>query len=143
NARGERAAPQMARHLHGTVRLKPDYVLSSPALRAISTARIIAPVLGIAEGDIVQNQAIYNADLQTLVYAIREIPNEYANAMLYCNMPGVAELVHFLTGSAPDHYSTCGVAMFELNLDRWADANLSCGKLTTFLFPKMLEGAAS
>ena len=142
NARGERAAPQMARYLHETIQLKPDYVLSSPALRAISTARIIAPVLGISEGEIVQNQAIYNSDLQILVFAIREIPNAYAKAMLFGHMPGVAELVHFLAGSVPDHYPTCGVAMLELNLNRWADANLSCGKLTTFLFPKMLDGEA-
>lgn len=31
--------------------------------------------------------------------------------------------------------------MLELNLERWADANLSCGKLTAFVFPKMLEDA--
>ena len=141
NVRGERAAPQMARHLHDNIGLKPDYVVSSPALRAITTARLIAPRLGIAEGEIVQNQAIYNADLQPLVYAIREIPNAYQNAMLFGHMPGVAELVHFLTGSAPAHYSTCGVSMLELNLERWADANLSCGKLTAFVFPKMLEDA--
>lgn len=143
NARGHRAAPLIARHLHETVHLKPDYVLSSPALRAISTARIIAPVLGISESEIVQNQAIYNADLQTLVYAIHEIPNAYANAMLFGHMPGVAELVQFLTGAVPRHYSTCGVAMLELHLDCWADANRSCGQLTTFLFPRMLDGAAS
>lgn len=104
-----------------------------------STARIIAPVLGIAESEIVQNEAIYNAELQALLYAVGEIPGKCQHALMFGHMPGVAELVHFLSGSAPDHFPTCGVAMLELNVPHWSDANRSCGKLNAFLYPKMLD----
>ena len=128
----------MAKHLKESINLRPDHVVSSPALRALTTARIIAPVLGVAESAVVQTQAIYNAELQALVYAVREIPAAACSAMLFGHMPGVAELVHFLSGSAPDHYPTCGVTMLELNVENWADVNLSCGKVIAFLAPKML-----
>ena len=129
----------MAQHLKEEAGLRPDYVVSSSAVRAVSTAHIIAPALGIEESDIVQNQAIYNAQLQALIYAVQEIPNAHQNAMLFGHMPGVAELVHFLSNSAPDHFPTCGVAMLELNLKNWSDVQASCGSLIGFLYPKMLD----
>lgn len=141
NGRGERSAPQMAQHLKETVELRPDYVISSPAARAIATARIIAPALGIAVSAIVQNQAVYNASLHSLVYTVSEIPDQYQNAVIFGHMPGVEELVRFLSGAALDHYPTCGVAMLKLDLTAWADAGENCGSLLNFLDPKMLESS--
>ena len=47
NARGERTAPLVAKHLAETIGVQVDSAISSPALRAISTARLLCPALGV------------------------------------------------------------------------------------------------
>ena len=140
NARGKRTAPQIARHLAEVVGLRPDHVVSSPALRAITTAHIIAPALGVEAPGVVEKMAIYDAALQPLVYTVQELPSSSKNAMLFGHMPGVQELAHFLIGDdAIDHYPTCGVALLELSITNWNEAKQGCGTLIDFVYPKMLD----
>lgn len=143
NARGERAAPQMARHLATVVGLRPDYVVSSPALRALSTARVLAPALGISEAAIHPDIAIYTDNLHTLVSVVQQLPAVSSNAMLFGHMPGIQDVAnHFLGHEAIGHFPTCGVAMLELKIDAWHDAKCGCGRLIDFLHPKMLGDSA-
>ena len=46
NVRGQRDAPDMARRLRSR-RLKPDRILSSPAVRALTTATVMARELRV------------------------------------------------------------------------------------------------
>ena len=46
NARGERDAPRMAQHVRRALGI-PDRIVSSPALRALTTARVFAETLAL------------------------------------------------------------------------------------------------
>ena len=52
NARGERDAPLVGRHLQEAHGFSPGLMVSSPAVRAITTARAIAQETGYAVADI-------------------------------------------------------------------------------------------
>src|SRR6188768_3584281 len=71
-ARGQHDAPEMARRLkdaHG----KPDRVLSSPAVRAITTANIMTRVLGVAAAKTTQDERLYLASPKEMLKVIQEL----------------------------------------------------------------------
>ena len=61
NARGIRDATLLGRHLDETHDFLPDLVISSPATRAITTARMLAKETAISEWGIRQDERIYEA----------------------------------------------------------------------------------
>ena len=70
--RGKRDAPLMGEHLSNQ-KIKPDLIISSPAKRAIKTARIIAEKIGYPKSKIVKSNAIYGAGLSALVALIHQL----------------------------------------------------------------------
>ncbi len=60
NKRGKRDAPMMGRRL-AKRGVNPDLILSSPAKRALKTARIIGSEIGSPKGDIHTDKRIYEA----------------------------------------------------------------------------------
>lgn len=60
--RGLRDAPLMGRRLAHAVGV-PDLILSSPACRALSTARLVAHELGYPANGIVIDERLYGSDV--------------------------------------------------------------------------------
>ena len=83
--------------------LVPRRILSSPAVRAVRTARLTAEALGLREEDIVREERLYGADLWTLLAVLGELPPEVERAMLVGHNPGLIRLAAYLAsdGTAP------------------------------------------
>jgi phosphohistidine phosphatase len=135
NARGKRDAPVMALRVSALRRL-PDHLVSSPALRAISTARVFAERLGVAEDDIVLDQRIYDASRKTLIDVVRSLPAASRHAILFGHNPGFSDLSKWLATCPFDEMPTCAVASFELQVAEWREVGPGCGRLTRYLYPK-------
>ena len=69
NQRGTNDAPQMAGRILSS-KLSIDQIVSSPALRAITTAETFSKVLDIPFDSILQNQSIYEAIPETLMHIV-------------------------------------------------------------------------
>ena len=69
NERGLKNAPEMAQRLMEGSTI-PQLIISSPAKRAISTARILAKEFGISEDAIKQEASIYEGDRSDLARLI-------------------------------------------------------------------------
>lgn len=76
--------------------LLPDYVVSSPAERAIVTAEKCCKVMGMASSDIHQDKRIYAADLSDLMAVLNSCPEEARRVMLVGHNPGLEELLGYL-----------------------------------------------
>ncbi|MCC2656139.1 MAG: hypothetical protein K0Q76_1247 [Panacagrimonas sp.] len=135
NARGQRDAPVMALRVSALRRL-PDHMVSSPALRAISTARVFADRLGVADDDIVLERRIYDATRQSLIDVVRALPADSRHAILFGHNPGFSELSNWLATCPFDDMPTCAVASFELQAADWREVGAGCGRLARYLFPK-------
>ncbi len=137
NKRGKRDAPEMGIRL-ASRKLELDAVISSPANRALTTARIIAEELDFPVKNIRENSDVYHASGSTLVDTIRDLPNELKSVMLVGHNPGFTDLSNFLKES--DYYignvPTCGVVAIEFALNRWSDVSKHCGRLLFFDYPK-------
>jgi len=91
NKRGERDAPRMAKWMT-SVKLVPDLLICSPALRARQTATEIINGLDLTDEVIIYDQRMYLASTDTLVNIIRETENKFRAVMLIGHNPGLENL---------------------------------------------------
>lgn len=135
NERGRRDAPLMARRV---LKLppRPDALVSSPATRALTTARLFAEEMGIATQDVAVNARIYDASPDTLLKVVRGLDDGARHVALFGHNPGVSELSHLLATCSFDELPTCAAARFELAVKSWSDVGPGAGKLVHYMFPK-------
>ncbi len=136
NDRGHRDAPQMARFLKERKGVQPDLLVSSPAKRALTTARYFAEVFGIAEADIVQETDIYEASAHDVFDVIARLPGEARIVFLFGHNPAFTDVVNRFSSEYIDNVPTCGVVRLESTAERWAEVKSSNTRLTDCYFPK-------
>ncbi|MDA0747361.1 MAG: histidine phosphatase family protein [bacterium] len=134
--RGKRDAPMMGKRLQARGVL-PELIVSSPAKRAIKTARVIAEEIGYPAKDIVREAAIYNADLSDLIAVVRGLDDSVQEAMLFGHNPGFTALARSLVDSSVGDMSTCAVFCAAFDVDTWQDVAGGGGQLEFFDFPKL------
>lgn len=121
NERGERNAPEMGRRLRERGEL-PARVVSSPARRALATARLMAAELGIARGDIVIEDALYEASVATWIKVITALPAGLDAVLMVGHNPTLTELANLLCRDVRvDNVPTCGVLRLDYEMRDWAE----------------------
>lgn len=133
--RGRRAAPKMGRWLRAEG-LVPALVVSSPAVRARSTALLVAEAADF-EGSILFDARIYEASADTLLEVVRGLPDAAGSALLVGHNPGLEALVSAFAGH-DEHLPTAAVAQLELPVARWAEVGLGRGRVVGLWRPKAL-----
>lgn len=136
NNRGRKEAPMIATRLR-KADVKPDLLVSSPATRAIATARIFAEELNMALDEIVLNPHIYEASAWTLLHIVRSFPQEHEEVMLFGHNPGISNFSHDLCKECPfDEMDTASTARIELPARGWSLVQPGTGKLLRYDTPK-------
>ena len=127
NKRGKRDAPRMGELLQDK-HLVPDFIVSSTAKRAHSTAKAVAKAAGY-KGDITLNQSLYAAPPRAYIDALRDLSNRYVRVLMVGHNPGLEQLVDMLTGE--EHtMPTCSLVHVELRINSWTEIDYKTkGKL--------------
>ena len=115
---------------------RPDLIVSSPAIRALTTARIIAKTLGYPRKDIVVNDRLYGAGIVELLDVIRNTDESVATLMLFGHNPGLTELANHLGPRPIPNLPTCGVLHLRFDADTWSVVGHARGGEVLFDFPK-------
>ena len=116
---GERDAKKLGKRLHHD-KLHVDLMISSPARRALATARIIAHKLVQDENTIVIDDRIYASDVDTLMRIIGETNPEVDSLMIFGHNPEFSMLAQRLCEEI-DSMPTCALARFRFDVDSWSD----------------------
>lgn len=135
NHRGEINAPEMAKRLVKR-ELFPQQLISSPALRAITTAKYFAKELHINVEVIIQEKDIYNALTDTLLEVVNNLDESSNFTALFGHNPGITGLVNYLTNQEIFQMPTCGMALIKFPFDQWKMLSFGTGELVFFDFPK-------
>lgn len=120
--------------------ISPDEIISSPAKRALKTARIFAENLDFDKSRIVEIEEIYNGmttgEFQGM---IQELPVDAKTVFFFGHNPGfyyfVCNLLTEFRGDMPTT-STVGI---DFDVNTWQEVEAREGKLAFHLFPKMLK----
>lgn len=135
NNRGEKNAPEMAQRLVNK-NVIPEKIISSPAIRAITTAGIFAKAFGYSKSEISQEPKIYEASATRLLGIINELPNRYDFIALFGHNPGLTELVINLSNADVYNIPTCGMVLLDFPYEDWSLITNGSGEKVFFDFPK-------
>lgn len=136
NERGARDAPQMAMYLLGRGEV-PELLVTSPAKRAYTTARLFADRMRIPENDIALREDLYEAATATVLEAVRTLPDHVDRVALFGHNPSLTYVVQQFSDDYVANVPTCGVAVIRGEVASWREMVPGAGpSLTALLLPK-------
>lgn len=135
NKRGAKDAPFMGSILLNDG-IHPGLILSSPALRAKTTALAIAEALSYPTDSIRYIHALYASDTETILALIRDISPSVNTLFVFGHNPEFTECANLITGSDIDNIPTCGVVAMRLREDDWKSIGENSAELFYFVQPK-------
>jgi phosphohistidine phosphatase len=97
---------------------KPDLMLSSPALRAVNTARLMARKLGYRRRHIVVEARLYACTVNDLLRVVRQLDDRLKRVMLFAHNPELTGLARRFSHEIRD-LPTCAVARFKFDMKSW------------------------
>lgn len=136
NSRGRHDIPLMADVLKKR-EIQPDYILSSPTNRTLTTARFIAEAIEYPLKDIGVSEDIYEAWVEDIVKALSRLLNAYDKVLMVGHNPGLQLLGNWLDTFPEDNLPTCGLVGYDLKIDEWTELAEGCGRFLFFEYPKM------
>lgn len=140
SVRGTQEVPLMGarfRHSGRTV----DCIITSPAVRAKTTALLFAEAIGYPVDDISSNPELYFAGKGMFLKAATLVDEEHQSAMLVGHNPAITEFVNAMTGSQINNVFTCGLVEMRLPVERWSQVTMGNAQLVDFDYPKRDQAA--
>ena len=138
NDRGERDVPRMGQRLRNRKTL-PEIIISSSAVRAKTTAKILAKSIDLPKSNVTINEKLYGAEPEDVVSILRELDDTIACVMVVGHNPTFTHLVNELGNVSIDNMPTCGIAILTFPIDAWKDIKRGKGTLLDFDYPKKEE----
>jgi phosphohistidine phosphatase len=113
-----------------------DRVISSSAIRALTTAEIITREMGLPWDEIQIEDALYHATEEEMLDLITEQEDYLDGLMLFGHNPGMTYLIMNLSELDFDNLPTCGVAILQFEVDSWSDIGEAVAVNAEIDFPK-------
>ena len=135
NKRGKKNAPYMGERI-AKQNISPDRIITSPANRALATAKMIAKAIKYPSKELVADQRVYLSNARDLVAVLRKVKDSCKEVFLVGHNPSLTDLANDLTGESIENVPTTGVVRIQFDLDSWAQVAQNSGKLVLFDYPK-------
>ncbi|HCE58711.1 MAG TPA: hypothetical protein DER09_13010 [Prolixibacteraceae bacterium] len=137
--RGETDAGRIGRELKNRD-VQADVIISSPAKRALKTARIFAENLGFEKNRIQEIPDIYEGlTTAEFLQLIHQLPESAETAFFFGHNPGfhyfVTNLLKNFTGDMP----TCSTVVIRFEVDSWQKVEARKGEMVFQLVPRMFN----
>ncbi|MFH1046571.1 MAG: histidine phosphatase family protein, partial [Candidatus Omnitrophota bacterium] len=109
---------------------------SSPAKRALDTARLIAKKISFPRKKIKVVPSIYDSDIPQLLKVVKNIDDKVESAVIFGHNPEFLSLVNYLTPRSIKEFPVCGVFGIDFNINSWRSLPRKKGKMAFFDSPK-------
>lgn len=116
-----------------------DIIISSPAMRALTTATLIAEQLKYDTSKIHVNPEIYEASVRTLLQVVNQLKDEWNTVLLVGHNPTISYLAEYLTKWEIGDLTTCGVVQIELHVEKWDMMSEGTGTFISYEYPDLLN----
>ena len=118
NKRGERDAPIMGKRI-AEAGIRPSLLISSPAVRAWTTAKIVANALSYPLEFLQREDDLYLASLDSLLDVVATQENGFNNLMLFGHNPGLTDFANYLSPGLTNNLPTAGVVSVNFDSEDW------------------------
>lgn len=113
-----------------------DRVITSSAVRALTTAELITQEMGLPWDEIQIEEGLYHATEEEMLELIQEQDDYLDGLMLVGHNPGMTYLVNDLSDLDLDNLPTCGVAILQFDVNSWAEVGFGQAAAAEFDYPK-------
>jgi phosphohistidine phosphatase len=131
--RGRRSAPEMGRRLKSRGEV-PDLVVSSPAKRAITTARMACREMSYPE------PGLYHASAGRIFEIVGSLETLAQHLMIVGHNPGFTDFANALADARIDNLVTAGVFVVEFDLEYWTELESGAGRFVYYDYPRNERG---
>lgn len=132
NDRGYAAANLMSKRL-GVV---PDLIITSPAVRAASTALIFAKNLNYDPNTLLIRKELYDTSVKDYLSVIKQIDDRFHTVLLFAHNPTISDTADQLSKGLPMEMPTCAMAGIRFGVESWNRIKAQSGDLFLFDYPK-------
>ncbi|WP_131536785.1 SixA phosphatase family protein [Pedobacter nototheniae] len=133
NKRGKENAPEMADRLLKRG-FKFDLMVSSPANRAITTAKYFAEAYKTE--DIQLEKAIYEANTTTLLKVVNAFNDNASTVIMFGHNPGFTDFANELCDANIYNIPTAGMVLITFPFESWKMVSRGTGEMVFFDYPK-------
>ncbi|NOX85274.1 MAG: histidine phosphatase family protein [Chlorobi bacterium] len=120
-------------------KIHPEVMLSSSAVRALETAKIIARETGFPVEKIKIEERLYHASEETILEELSALPDKIESAMVFGHNPTLTWFVSRYIKTGIDNLPTSGVVGIQYKTDRWENVANARSKVRLIIFPRMLK----
>lgn len=117
---------------------KPDLLISSPAVRAYSTALIFAKEFGMDAGAIQLSPELYEAGEKAYIFIAKKALQIHKRIMIFGHNPDISATAANLINSTITELPTCGT--IGIQLKNSGDIDKNNNEICYFDFPKISQG---
>lgn len=116
-----------------------DLIVSSHAVRAYETAKIIARAIDYPKESIRIDRMIYHANADRLIDQFYDISNDVNSVMLVGHNPTLTNFANHYLEQKIEWLPTSGVVCVEFDTDKWEEISMAKYKPVFTVYPKMLK----
>lgn len=136
--RGLHDAPRMASNMRN-LGLVPDFIITSGANRARSTAEFFKKEFDLAAGKFVINNDLYEASAETVYEVLRSAPDTARFVYMFGHNPTFTWVANSIAGVHIDNVPTCGIVHIQAHLTTWTKFKPEHAAFIGFHYPKLLK----
>ncbi|WP_017729827.1 SixA phosphatase family protein [Nafulsella turpanensis] len=131
---GSIRAMQLASFLHEKG-VKPDALLSSAAVRARTTAELLAEkILGPGK-EVVFHDDLYESSVRLMLSLINQLEEKWKQVVIIGHNPVLPYTVEYLTGNIVETLEAGGVLRLTTEADKWAEISGKTMDLQEYIAP--------
>jgi len=116
-----------------------DQIVTSTAVRALETSRLIIDGLKIDPDKIVSEDELYEASTRTFLEVINNFDDGFQNILCVGHNPVISYLAEYITKSEIGSMETAGLVIIKLNVKSWKEVSQGNGELISYVYPELLS----
>jgi phosphohistidine phosphatase len=116
-----------------------DLIITSPAVRTLETAKLIAAGINYPIENICKEPVLYEAGLHDFLDVIYDTPDEINSLMVVGHNFTITHVANFFLGPEIEMLPTSGLVGISFDTEHWGGLASAMPKRLFVVFPKMLK----
>jgi len=138
NERGQRDAPEMGDRMKAAD-IRPSLIVSSPAVRAWTTAKLVAAELNYPPEFLQRESDLYHAGTSQLFDVIARQDEGFNSIVVVGHNPGLTDLANALVPGLTSNLPTSGYVSVLIDTETWDIRGRKSADLLHHDYPKRLK----
>jgi len=135
NNRGRDDAPAMGQAL-AKRSIHLDLLVSSPAVRAMSTATLVAKEISYPHDQIQVIDGVYHAEVTDLLRIVRQFPDAAASVLLVGHNNTLTDFANLLSPNPLPELPTAAIVCLKFSIESWAELDRHNTEFYFYDYPK-------